>query len=510
MSNRFAEHPVDVLGAFEEWRSAEKCALVVMINTVGGAVRSKGALMVVTETGLSSGYISGGCIDSDVILQARNTIKSGQAKVIKYGAGSPYVDLPLPCGGSIELLFIPTPAPEVLSQIRETLLSRLPIRVTYLRRGEIRNNDRGFKDLAALSVTYQPKLQLRIAGRGADCLALARIARDSDMDVELQLTNDADIDDAKFAGIHKIQKLKSPQSLPPSNDDPWTAFVLAFHDVDWEGVLLQQALSGAAFYVGAVGSQRTQAKRHKMLQDMGVDDTALSRIHGPVGLVPALRDASRVAISTLAEIIKADCERRQNPFEDSAAIILAAGQSSRFLNGDKLTADLNGQSVLSHAAKIATRLPFKRCIAIVEDTENERSRILNSLGWETIPNEDSKSGMASSIRAGIGTLLDSRDIKNAFILLGDMPQISSQHLLNMYMRLHEGVPAVMSYGAGYTTPPALFDCNCFADLMNLSGDEGAKSLFTKLKNTLTIEAPEKETVDIDTPGDLDALRRHTV
>jgi len=77
------------------------------------------------------------------------------------------------------------------------------------------------------------------------------------------------------------------------------------HDHDWEPALLAQALTGDAFYIGAVGSPHTHVKRAALLKASGLHDNDIARIKGPIGLVPSLRDASMLAVSTLAEIIEA-------------------------------------------------------------------------------------------------------------------------------------------------------------------------------------------------------------
>jgi xanthine dehydrogenase accessory factor len=77
------------------------------------------------------------------------------------------------------------------------------------------------------------------------------------------------------------------------------------HDQDWEPALLTQALGGSAFYIGAVGSPHTHRKRCANLLACGIEPCDIDRIKGPIGLVPSMRDASMLAISTLAEIISA-------------------------------------------------------------------------------------------------------------------------------------------------------------------------------------------------------------
>ncbi|MGB3627118.1 MAG: XdhC family protein, partial [Henriciella sp.] len=107
MAVAYTEHAEDVLSQWLGWRETGPAALVMITGTVGGAVRAPGALMAVSADGDIAGYISGGCIDADVVLQAHAALKHGQAKSLRYGAGSPFVDLPLPCGGAIDLVIEP-------------------------------------------------------------------------------------------------------------------------------------------------------------------------------------------------------------------------------------------------------------------------------------------------------------------------------------------------------------------------------------------------------------------
>ena len=80
--------------------------------------------------------------------------------------------------------------------------------------------------------------------------------------------------------------------------------VCLFHDHDWEGALLQQALAGPAFYIGAMGSVRTHEIRCETLSELGVSQADIARIHAPIGLIASQRDARLLAISILAEIIQ--------------------------------------------------------------------------------------------------------------------------------------------------------------------------------------------------------------
>jgi xanthine dehydrogenase accessory factor len=155
---------------------------------------------------------------------------------------------------------------------------------------------------------YAPKLRLRIAGRGAAVNALASQALQSGFEVHLQ---SPEVDMHNDLAVTKFDHLTSPAAPPPQRDDPWTAVILMFHDHDWEAALLAQALKGDAFYIGAMGSARTHTLRKDVLTDAGISAADIARIHGPIGLIPSMRDANLLGLSALAEIVKTaqDCGR---------------------------------------------------------------------------------------------------------------------------------------------------------------------------------------------------------
>ena len=250
-------------------------ALVVLCDVMGGTLRAKGAMMVVTKDNVA-GYISNGCIDADVIARARD----GQSGTFIYGEGSPYRDIALPCGGRLEIEIIQKPN-----------LAAIQTALNGLERRELTR-----LNLGGLSLSLSPRIKLRIAGRGEACLALAEYAQLSGFDVQVQ-SPDADI-------LPHVQHLTRPANPPEVEDDERTAMVCLFHDHDWEAALLQQALAGPAFYIGAMGSVRTHDIRCETLTELGVSKVDISRIHAPIGLISSQRDARLLAISILAEIIQ--------------------------------------------------------------------------------------------------------------------------------------------------------------------------------------------------------------
>ncbi len=487
-----AEHAVDVLGYWLARRADGPVALIAVTATEGGAVRAPGALMAVSQSGDRAGYLSGGCIDEDVALQARNALAAGEAhRTLRYGTGSPFLDLPLPCGGAIELDIA---AALDLAEVRawyDALARREAVRASW-------------PSPDAPVFTWRPKLRIRIAGRGADALALARLARAAGLETVLAVRDTDDLRQARALGLERVDVLTTPSDLPETFDDPWTALVLMFHDGDWEGPLIRQALAGPAFHIGALGSRRTHARRCEALRAGGLPEAALSRLHGPVGLVPSLRDASLLAISTLAEIIAAwqALPETPDPLAETALVLLAGGASSRFEGGDKLLAPFRGAPLLSHAAGALAGRPVAARIAVTGPGQGLRAGALAGAGWQVVVNPDAADGQGTSLAAGIRHAAAQTGVRRALVLLADMPLVPDDHLSALARAATPGVPAVLSRSAALTGPPAVLDRALFPQLAALTGDRGARDVVAGLDGVATRPLAPDHALDIDCEADL--------
>lgn len=87
--------------------------------------------------------------------------------------------------------------------------------------------------------------------------------------------------------------------------DAWTALAAVTHDPKIDDFPLKAALEAGCFYVGALGSRKTHAKRLERLAEQGVAPSLLERIHAPIGLPIGAASPAEIAVATLAEIIKA-------------------------------------------------------------------------------------------------------------------------------------------------------------------------------------------------------------
>ena len=108
-------------------RRGLRAALVTITGLTGSSSRPVGTLMGVAEDGCFAGSFSGGCIEAAVVAEAVEAIRDGRPRQVRYGAGSPYIDIRLPCGGGVDLLFQPTPDPDVIRQAVSCLEERQPL-----------------------------------------------------------------------------------------------------------------------------------------------------------------------------------------------------------------------------------------------------------------------------------------------------------------------------------------------------------------------------------------------
>lgn len=503
---RYAEHALDVLKTLAAWHAGGlPAAIVVITNVVGGTVRRPGAMMAVNAGGDIAGYISGGCIDADVAAQAQRVIETRRAIKLLYGAGSPFVDLPLPCGGAIEILIIPPPDNKAIAACITELEHRAPKTLRLCEAGTIGTTNArhttGYANDGHFYIRVAPKLRLRIAGRGADCLSLARLAMANGVETELWLL---DANDAKERSASPHTLLQSPSALPPLPDDPYTAFILMFHDPDWETPLLMQALAGPAFFIGAVGSPNTHRKRCEVLRSEGISEDQIARITGPVGLIPSMRDASMLAVSALSQIVEVYHARAFAPKKRTALCLLAAGSSSRFENGDKLLAPFNGRPLLSHAADLCES-EFGACLAVIGPGEHARRALLETQGWTVIENPRTNEGQSTSLHAAISQASAIEHIDQAIIILGDMPHISSSYIDQLTTARTDNISAVISDSGEAMTAPAIFGRHTFDTLLTTRGDQGARRIFEQFERTATRAIAPDEASDVDTVEQLSAL-----
>jgi xanthine dehydrogenase accessory factor len=148
---------------------------------------------------------------------------------------------------------------------------------------------------------HVPPPRLVIAGAVHISQALAPIARVLGYDVTIVDPRTAFATSQRFPDVALIADWPDV-ALPPLNIDRYTAFVALTHDPKIDDPALIHVLERDCFYVGALGSKKTHARRLTRLKEQGVSDAALSRINAPIGLAIGAVSPAEIAVAIMAQI----------------------------------------------------------------------------------------------------------------------------------------------------------------------------------------------------------------
>lgn len=204
-----------------------------------------------------------------------------------------------------------------------------------------------------------------------------------------------------------------------------------------------------------------------------------------------------------------DGSRHAKPSEPRiAALVLAAGKSSRMGGTNKLTAQVDGAAMVARAVDAALQSGAKPVIVVTGHQDNEVRAALEARDVRFVHNPDYADGLSTSLRAGARALPSGLDA--ALVCLGDMPDITATHIARLAAAFdpEEGRTICVPTFAGKRGNPVLWGADFFAELQTLKGDTGAKHLIGEHADAVCeVPMPDDASLrDIDTPEEL-AMRR---
>jgi xanthine dehydrogenase accessory factor len=148
---------------------------------------------------------------------------------------------------------------------------------------------------------HVPPPRLVITGAVHISQALAPIARIVGYDVVIVDPRTAFATTERFPDVKVIAEWPDT-ALPPLAIDRYTAFAALTHDPKIDDPALAHALARECFYIGALGSKKTHARRLERLKGQGVSDAAIARIHAPIGLAIGAVSPPEIAVAIMGEI----------------------------------------------------------------------------------------------------------------------------------------------------------------------------------------------------------------
>ncbi len=300
------------------WHKTGKgAALATVVETWGSAPRRVGSQLAISGAGDIEGSVSGGCVEGAVVVEALEALEDGKARMLEYGVsdGDAFA-VGLACGGTIRVLVEPI-GDALPLDLLEGLVAARAARQRVAVVADLVDGDRwlthhghderfrmdrsGFEEDGRFFVSiHNPPLRMIVVGAVHIAQALVPMARLAGYDPTLIDPRDSFGSQARFPGETILHDWPD-DAVKSLGLDTRTALVLLTHDPKLDDPALEQALAAEVFYIGALGSERTHAKRVERLSQRGFTAEQIARIHGPVGLDIGAASPAEIAVSILAE-----------------------------------------------------------------------------------------------------------------------------------------------------------------------------------------------------------------
>ena len=267
-------------------------------------------MLAVRQDGHVVGSVSGGCIEDDLIVQARDGLLPARPTLVTYGVSQEEAArFGLPCGGTLRLVVEKLDLQGWLARVVEVSQSQQLIgRWLDLQTGQSTLTDAKPGQLTGMSdqechFVYGPHWRLLIIGANQTALALAQIAQMLEFQVIVCDPREEFTADWAMEGV-TLQAGMPDDAVLAIQTDTRTAIVALTHDPKLDDMALLEALKSQAFYVGALGSVRNQKSRRARLQLFDLSEEEIGRLRGPVGLQIGSRTPAEIAVAVAAELVQ--------------------------------------------------------------------------------------------------------------------------------------------------------------------------------------------------------------
>ncbi len=353
---------LQVLSQLTRWIEAgEKCWLCTVVKTWGSSPRPVGSLLCCNSAGQLSGSLSGGCIEDDLLEKLqRGDLAPDRPRLHVYGAtDEDQVRFNLPCGGQLHIVIEPFQDQSSLAQWQH-VVARLTSRQCIERKLDVATGDMHIEDRDSyrrlefkgtftnvdtntnsnsnsnsnsnananvdtnvdtnadadasgetlLTQSYGPRYQLFLIGASNVAMYLAELAQKLDYHVVVCDPREAMLNQWPIDGVQLIQDM--PDDAVRKHVDHFSAVIALTHDPRIDDMGLMEALKTDAFFVGAMGSTRTSAKRRERLLMLDLSEAEIARLHAPVGLPIGSKTPAEIAIAILAQLIALRAEKKQD------------------------------------------------------------------------------------------------------------------------------------------------------------------------------------------------------
>ncbi len=333
----------DILPDLDKWHAKDKSiALATVIQTWGSSPRREGAKMALTPDGKITGSVSGGCVEGAVFDTGVEVLKSNRPQLLHFGVADETAwEVGLACGGSIDIFVKPLDV-RLFESLRSVLVGEQPAVLVTIVRGpnDILGREMLVREDGSVTGILSDELNESALNLAKETLAhggsrRAMLSEDIEVFVEVILPPPTLIavggvhitialmalaktlgyrtvvidprsafgNEERFPNVDQLIQLWPAEAFQQIPITRSTAVAMLTHDPKLDDPALNIALPSPAFYVGALGSKTTQAKRRQRLLDDGLTEEQLHRLRGPIGLEIEAHTPEEIAVSIMAEIV---------------------------------------------------------------------------------------------------------------------------------------------------------------------------------------------------------------
>src|SRR5258706_10164590 len=335
----------DILPDLDNWSAQSKSiALATVIQTWGSSPRRAGAKMAITPDGGITGSVSGGCVEGAVFEEGVESLKANRPKLLHFGVADETAwEVGLACGGSIDVFVKPLNT-ELFKSLHSVLVDEQSAVLLTVVKGtdEILGREMLLKDDGSVTgaisddlnenakhlakevlvggesqrlklndnvevfaeVILPPPTLIAVGGVHIT-IALMALAKTLGYRTVVIDPRTAFGNEARFPNVDQLIQLWPDEAFQQIQITRSTAIAMLTHDPKLDDPALKIALPSPAFYVGALGSKTTQAKRRQRLMDDDVTAEQMNRLYGPIGLSIVAHTTAEIAMSIMAEIVAA-------------------------------------------------------------------------------------------------------------------------------------------------------------------------------------------------------------
>lgn len=343
----------DLLQDLDRWHAEEKqMALATVVRTWGSSPRRVGSKMVVASDRQFSGSVSGGCVENAVIEAALDSIKTDRAQLLHFGVADETAwEVGLACGGSLDIFVKPLDTSLFPSLRAAWMEETRSVHITVIRGSEhILGREVLVREEGAVTGTignHRQNKALELAHEVLRDGKSRRLMLDEETELFLELISAPPTlvavggvhitvalmsiaktlgyrtvvidprnvwgNEERFPNVDQLIQAWPQAAFQQLNITPSFAIAMLTHDPKLDDPALKIALSSSAFYIGALGSKTTNAKRRERLLNDGMTEEQLSRLHAPIGLDIGAETPEEIALAIISEVVNA--YRRQNEAE---------------------------------------------------------------------------------------------------------------------------------------------------------------------------------------------------